>query len=417
MISRFEPNFLTKTDDIEKILENMSEAVLVFDKVGNILNLNKSARAMFLSLFPALTNIREIHTLADFYNAQGSLMKKEEIPCNRVLNGERFTGERVSIKIPSGVMHVEINGSSIHNKKGELIGGIICCYDVTARVACEATQKHNQEQILKVEKEKNEVLEKAITLKDEFLSFISHEFKTPIAIIDSNIQVMEMVCKDELSDKSKMYLKRIRDTLFSQLRLVNNLLDIIKIDSHHIMLKRHNVDVVSMTCLIVESVKEYAHQKNISILYKSTFKRKIIHMDEEKFERILLNLLSNAIKFTPNGKSIVVKVYGKNNFICIDVSDQGIGIAEDQLPCIFKKFGQIECGCTKNTEGTGLGLSLVKLFVEALGGDITVKSQVGLGSTFTVQFPLTKIDKQTCEVTIDDHINKSAYIEFSGSSK
>jgi len=258
-------------------------------------------------------------------------------------------------------------------------------------------------------------------MKDEFLSIISHEFKTPLTVINSAIQTMELICKDELSVKGKDFIKKIKQNTFRQLRLVNNLLDITRANAGQIKIHKRSVNIVSYTKSIVDSVSIYAQQKGLEIKYIADMEKKFMYLDEEKYERIILNLISNAIKFTPNGKLITVrllmKVIRKKSKICIEVIDTGVGIPKDKQSLIFERFGQVDSSLTRQAEGTGIGLSLVKKFVEAHEGEIKVESEVGRGSTFTILLPISKECKKT-EVTKlpephDNRLIQSAAIEFS----
>jgi PAS domain S-box-containing protein len=278
-----------------------------------------------------------------------------------------------------------------------------------------------EEALLKAERDKNEALHKSIEMKDEFLSIISHEFKTPITVINSAIQAMRLICKDELSDKANEFLRKILQNSNRQLKLVNNLLDISRINAGHMKTKKRNVDIVQVTRLITESIAVFAEQKGIRLLFSSTLKEKIIGIDDEKYERVLMNLLSNAIKFTPKGKSISVRVSqkvikGRCN-VCIKVRDQGIGIPQDKQQLIFERFGQVDSSLSRQAEGTGIGLSLVKMFVEFMEGEIALESDIGKGSTFTVLFPVTRINETPIEKMLneinDNRLIQATAIEFS----
>ncbi|MHB8065426.1 MAG: sensor histidine kinase, partial [Ruminiclostridium sp.] len=253
----------------------------------------------------------------------------------------------------------------------------------------------NKELLIMSEKEKNEALQKAIEMKDEFLSLISHEFKTPLTVINAAIQAMELLCKDELSTRSKGFLNKIRQNSYRQLRLVNNLLDITRFNAGRMKINKMNKDIVFLTKSITDSVKIYAQQKGINLTFSSTIKRREIGIDEEKYERILLNLLSNAIKFTHKSNSIFVnvsqKIVDSKCMVYIQVKDKGIGIPEDKIDLIFQKFGQVDNSLSQQAEGTGIGLSLVKMLVESQCGVITLDSQEGHGSSFNIMFPAKKL--------------------------
>ncbi|MDP4146839.1 MAG: ATP-binding protein [Bacillota bacterium] len=281
--------------------------------------------------------------------------------------------------------------------------------DVTTKTQ---TKKHLEEQSKIIE-----ALENAIEMKDEFLSLVSHEFRTPLNVINTAIQAIELICKDELSDRLKNYLRPIKQNCFRQQRLVNNLLDITRADAGRIKIYKKNINIVFLTKAITESVQTYSSQKGVTISFVSSIDKKVIGIDDEKYERILLNLLSNAIKFTPEGKCITVSLYSNKGRICIDVRDEGIGIPKDKADIIFERFGQVDSSLSRQAEGTGIGLSLVKRFVEALGGSISLKSRINYGSTFTISLPDEKAVEEPIKGKIvdlmDNRLIQAATIEFS----
>lgn len=271
--------------------------------------------------------------------------------------------------------------------------------------------------LLQSEYEKNEALEKAIEMKDEFLSIISHEFRTPLTIISTAVQTLNSIYYDDLSDKVKKYLDTIEQNTLRQLRLVNNLLDITRAKARHIKINKKNIDIVFLTKAITESVYTFALQKGVSLSFESSISKEVIGIDDEKYERILLNLLSNAIKFTPAGKSINVKLRSTKNNICIEVKDNGIGVPAEKINVIFERFGQVDSSLSRQAEGTGIGLSLVKEFVEALDGSISVTSKLGKGSVFTILLPKGKVTEEHYEKysvdLIEDRLIQTINVEFS----
>jgi signal transduction histidine kinase len=295
-----------------------------------------------------------------------------------------------------------------------------------ASIRRQALQRENEllketkkldESIIKAKKDEIKTLEKVIEMKDDFLSVISHEFRTPLNVITAAIQAMNLICKDEMSDRAKRYIKMIKQNALRQLRLVNNILDITRANAGRINVNKRNVDIVFLTKAITESVNAYASKKGVQVLFTSTISRKIIGVDDEKYERILLNLISNAIKFSPEGKAVIVKLRTTKTNVYIQVSDKGIGIPKDKMDMIFQRFGQVDSSLSRNAEGAGIGLSLVKKFVEALGGSVAVESKLGNGSTFTVVLPNQRtaedgIDKPMVEL-LDNRLVEITNVEFS----
>ncbi len=254
-------------------------------------------------------------------------------------------------------------------------------------------------------------------MKDEFIATVSHEFKTPLAVINAAVQALEVLCKNELSDKAKGFIRSIHQNSFRQMRLVNNLLDLTILNSGALRIQRKNMDIVFATRVIIESVQPYARQKGVHLQFSSLLPSQRVILDDEKYERILLNLLSNAIKFTPKGKSIMVMVSKENDTIVIKVKDKGVGIPAEKQELIFERFGQVDSSLTRQNEGTGIGLSLVKSLTGALGGSIILNSQEGKGSIFTLVFPIAAAspvepELDMCEFA-DNHLTHSTAIEFS----
>lgn len=278
--------------------------------------------------------------------------------------------------------------------------------------------KEQQELILKAEKERRESLEKALIMKDEFISLISHELKTPLNVIYSAIQLIEYVYLNQIPERVKELIGNIKQNTFRQLRLANNLLDITRLNSGQFKLNMKNIDIVFLTKVITESVELYSDQKNIKVSFESNVERKIISIDDEKYERIILNIISNAIKFTESEGTIKV-IFNENrksDLIEIKVKDTGIGIPKDKQELIFERFGQVDSNLSRQAEGTGIGLSLVKLLVTILGGTIEVESELGVGSTFIMTLPAKEevIDNEIEDsLDIDDRVIREIKIEFS----
>ncbi|EHJ00688.1 histidine kinase [Clostridium sp. DL-VIII] len=275
-----------------------------------------------------------------------------------------------------------------------------------------------QELLYQSEKKQRELLEKDLIMKDEFITLITHEFKTPINVIYSALQLIEHVYVDEVSQPVEKLLGSIKRNTFRQLRLVNNLLDITRLHSNQFKLNLKKFDIVFITKLITESIKIYADQKKIKLQFKANISSREIALDEEKYERIILNLLSNAIKFTPEGGTIDVEVKEnkRKKTISIAVSDTGIGIPKEKHEMIFKRFGQVENNLSRQAEGSGIGLALVKMLVTILNGSINLDSELGVGSTFTIILPIKEnanYDENKVFIASDNGLVDAINVEFS----
>lgn len=389
-------------EQLEAIINNMQESILVFDKNGKYIIKNHITIELLKTTFET---IDELYKVTKFFNVDGSEVFPNEMPFYHVKRGESVKGKVVYFEVDGRKEYIIINAVPTFDSKGDFLYGIVSSLVITEIMESEQNLKLAQEQLLKVEREKNETLEKALEMKDEFLSLISHEFRTPINVISTAIQALNYIYGNELSDKVKEYLGTIRQNTFRQLRLVNNLLDITRANAGRIKINKKNIDIVFITKAITESVYDYAAQKGVRVSLNSSFKEKIIGIDDEKYERIILNLISNAIKFTSEGESILVTLRSVKGNIRVEVKDNGIGIPPDKIDIIFDKFGQVDSSLSRQAEGTGIGLSLVKMFVKALGGSISVKSKVGKGSTFTVLFPNEKVAEEENVLKMEELMN------------
>lgn len=236
-----------------------------------------------------------------------------------------------------------------------------------------------------------EAAEAANESKSMFLANISHELRTPLNILLSSIQLIDFYLNNNYELDKKALKEKIniqRQNCYRLLRLVNNLIDITKIDSGHFLLNYSKCNIVEVVECITMSVVDYAFNKGIELVFDTDIEEKEVYCDLDAIERIVLNLLSNAIKFTPAGGYICVNVKDLGERVGISVKDTGIGIREDMLEKIFERFKQGDDLLTRRNEGSGIGLSLVKYLVEMHCGKIYVHSEYQCGSEFVVEIPV-----------------------------
>lgn len=261
---------------------------------------------------------------------------------------------------------------------------------------------------------KSRQLNKLIT---EFFANISHELKTPLNVIFSAVQVLSLnksFTSKEIENKQNKYLKIMKQNCYRLMRLISNLLDTTKVEAGFTKLNLHNRNIVSLVEDITSSIVPYFESKKIKVTFDTSVEEKIMAIDSNKMERIILNLLSNSIKFTKQGGQIFVNINDKGNYVLIKIKDTGIGIPDDKIKLIFERFGQVNKSFRREREGSGIGLYLVKSFVKLHGGKIYVKSKLGEGSEFTVKIPVKVIDEKYNEEDFLHENNKEKIsIEFS----
>lgn len=223
--------------------------------------------------------------------------------------------------------------------------------------------------------------------KSLFVSTVSHDLKTPL----TSIKIFaEMLLENEkgLSDKSKNHLEIIEGETDRLTRLINNVLDFSKIEKgikdYSFREIHFNIIVKSVTELMQYTLK----MKGFNLVIKFDDFNDLIHGDADAITEAIENIISNAIRFSIDTKEIIVSTYYKDNFACVDVKDKGIGIDQSDIDKIFEPFFRSEDARAKKIEGTGLGLPIVKHIVEEHKGKIKTNSTLGLGSTFTLYFPV-----------------------------
>ncbi len=235
--------------------------------------------------------------------------------------------------------------------------------------------------------DKSRQLEVASRHKSEFLANMSHELRTPLNAIIGFSEVLTERMFGELNEKQEEYLKDIYASGIHLLSLINDILDLSKIEAGRMELELSEFDLPTAIDNALMLVRERASRRSITLHSAVDPRLSQVRADERKVRQVVLNLLSNAIKFTPEGGRVEVSGAARDGAVEVSVSDTGVGIAPEDQAAVFEEFRQVGTAA-KKAEGTGLGLTLCRKFVELHGGRIWVKSEVGLGSTFTFSLPL-----------------------------
>ncbi|AYE35102.1 sensor histidine kinase [Clostridium septicum] len=271
---------------------------------------------------------------------------------------------------------------------------------------------------------KNKLLEedmKLETIKSEYFANMSHELKTPLNIILSTMQLLDMniengkIYADSDVDINR-YIKSIRQNSYRLLKLVNNIIDQGKIDNGYLQLQKGNYNIIKIVEDITLSSVQLVESKGIKLTFDTDTEELMVACDLEKIERIMLNLLSNATKYTEKNGEIFVCISSTEKEVKISVKDNGIGIPEDRLEHIFNRFEQVDNKITRNSLGSGIGLNLVKSLVEMHNGSIEVKSKYGQGCEFIFTIPnITMAEDEESGINKELTIGKSerCNIEFS----
>jgi signal transduction histidine kinase len=297
------------------------------------------------------------------------------------------TGTRAVLAIPM-LREDELIGGLTVNKKtpGEFPSEIV---ELLKTFATQSALAIQNARLFREIEQKSRELEAASRHKSEFLANMSHELRTPLNAVIGFSEVLSERMFGDLNEKQDEYLKDIHASGQHLLSLINDILDLSKIEAGRMELELTDFDLPMTIDNALMLIRERAARRSIALNTAVDERVGQVHADERKIRQVLLNLLSNAIKFTPEGGRIHVEARSVNESIEVSVTDTGIGIAPEDQEAVFEEFRQVGTA-EKKVEGTGLGLALSRKFIELHGGKIWLESQAGEGSTFTFTVPVRR---------------------------
>jgi PAS domain S-box-containing protein len=365
------------------LLEAAPDAILEVDRDGRICLLNLVAEKLFgytreellgqpvEMLVPDALRGGHAQHRADYWahpvtRPMGSALQ---------LHGRRKDGSSVP---------VEISLSPVKSEDGFRVTAVI--RDISERRRSEERLREMQQAYTRELEARNREAERANRLKSEFLASMSHELRTPLHTIIGFAELLAEELEGPLNEKQKRFMNHIHTDSVHLLALINDILDLSKVESGRVALRREAFDIAAAIEEILSSVQPHAVTKSIAIETSLSLPATIF-ADRLRFKQVLFNLLSNALKFTPEGGRVRIDAAGRNGVIEISVSDTGIGIAKGQHEAVFDKFYQVGSTTKGVREGTGLGLAITKALVEEHGGSIHLESEPGKGSRFTFTIP------------------------------
>jgi two-component system phosphate regulon sensor histidine kinase PhoR len=350
------------------IMDSIADGVIVTDVLGTIQILNPKAKEIFGLYGESAIGQSAVDFIRRFEDVPPEVMREKFKKI--VERGETFSAD-IRIAIPTTRFYT-LQLGPVRSRDG-LVQGIV-------GVLSDVTELKEMDQ-----------------MKTDLMSMVTHEIRTPLATVRGFAQIL---LKGGIGgDKSKEFLEIINRQSNRLVNLVNDFLDITRIESGRQVITKGPVDVDKLIQNAVADLKPLADEKNITLQYASPGALPEVFGDRNLIEQVLINLVSNAIKYSPKGAWAKVAAIQQNGSVAIAVQDNGLGIPKESIPRLFEKFYRVRCDDRKDIIGTGLGLSLVKQIIDVHQGTIRVESEHGKGSTFTFTFPVAKPGMEPMTIT------------------
>jgi PAS domain S-box-containing protein len=355
--------------DLLATIETVPAALMIFNVDGSVRLRNKAATDVF-GIEPKNPELRKNYWGRFKRVAKdGSLIPPDQWVSACALRGEQINNREVEIHHPDGrVFPILESGAPLRNDLGHIAGAVVAFQDITR-------------------------LREVDRMKNEFVSTVSHELRTPLTSIRGSVQLVLDVPGSVPDPEHRQLLQIGLNNCERLVRIINDMLDVAKIESGNITLHKKACQVAEIVRQSVQVVEGVARTANVSVDVKVPANLRPVMVDQDRIVQALVNLLSNAVKFAPPGSTVAVTVTGTAQTITIVVADQGEGIAQENLTRLFRKFHQVDSSSSRKKGGTGLGLSITKALVEQHGGRITVDSEMNKGTRFSITLPAASAEE------------------------
>jgi signal transduction histidine kinase/DNA-binding response OmpR family regulator len=314
----------------------------------------------------------------------GTAIPRERWVSERALRGETVRNEELEIHHPDRrVFPILASAAPLRNELGHIAGAVVAFQDIAK-------------------------MREVDRMKDEFVSIVSHELRTPLTSIRGSVQLVLDDAASVPDDEHRMLLQIALNNCERLVRIINDILDVSKIESGNLSLRKKAVNVTELVRQSVDVVANPARTAHVALEVSVPARIRPVMVDPDRIVQALVNLLSNAVKFAPTNSTVTITVTGTDQMITIAVADQGEGIAPENLTRLFRKFQQVDSSSSRRKGGTGLGLAITKALVEQHGGRIFVDSEVNRGTRFSITLPTASAEESASVAPVVANIDGSA---------
>jgi PAS domain S-box-containing protein len=350
--------------DLLATLETVPAALMIFNPDGSVRLRNRAATDVF-GIEPQGVELRRNYwSRFKRVGKDGSLIQQDQWISNRALRGEQVFNQELEIHHPDGrVFPILASGAPLRNDLNHITGAVVAFADIS--------------QLREVDR-----------LKDEFVSIVSHELRTPLTSIRGSVQLVLDDAGSVPDEEHRQLLQIALNNCERLVRIINDILDVAKIESGNITLHKRPCQVAEIIRQSIQVVQGPADAAKVIIDVALVASMPPVLVDLDRIVQALVNLLSNAVKFAPPGSTVKVSALHTEQTVTISVSDQGEGIAPENIARLFQKFQQVDSSSSRRKGGTGLGLAITKALVEQHGGRVYVDSELKKGTRFSFSLPM-----------------------------
>lgn len=352
-------------DFLNAMLDNLEDGIIACDANGCITVFNQALQKNSSTIEENL-NINDLSRYFNLLSMDNKPLLPDQSPLHRVLNGETIQNLELIMEFKNNTTRdVIIDAQQIINSEGKNIGAVAVIHDVTE-------------------------LKKTERLKSEFVSIVSHELRTPLTSIRGSLGLLVSGVMGEFPEKANKLLEIANNNCERLLVLINDILDIEKIEAGKMEFQLKNIDLNQLVSESIAANKMYADKFGVTIKFIQSTSPMFVQVDSGRLMQVLANLISNACKFTPRESVVSITIKRIKNRVRVSVADKGEGISKEFQSRIFQKFSQADSSDSRSKGGTGLGLNISKTIIEKLDGTINFISKPNQGTTFYFELPLAK---------------------------
>jgi signal transduction histidine kinase/DNA-binding NarL/FixJ family response regulator len=375
---------------MQAILDNMADGVVVSDRDGKFVVFNQAAHRIYGLGVTDAAPLQWSERYGIFHAATSAPVAPDRLPLVRAMHGEASDNVELLVRRPELAKDVYFHatGRPLFDSNGKVDGGMVVLHDITQHKEAEEKLRQKNEELTSAYFELDATQREQLELKDQVLSHVSHELRTPLTAAFQFVTILKRGLAGELQTEQMEYVDDIERNLKQLRKMIADLLETTRTESGKLTIEVQRLELQETVVDIVRTLRTSIEEKGIALDAEVPHTLPAVAADPARVRQVLTNLVDNAQKFTPAGGSISIRAgVFDDRFVCVSVADTGRGIEPSQHQRIFSRLGQVNDNTAESRKGLGLGLFICREIVRRHGGDISVESTLGAGSTFYFTLP------------------------------